>query len=292
MKKIFSFITAVTITASISLFVLQASAQNDFDNVIITATYVSGNVYMLMGQGGNIAVSIGEDGVLMVDDQFAPLADKIKAAINDLGGDAPELLLNTHWHGDHSGGNEEFSDQAIIIAHNNVRVRLADPGSGRVPESFPVITYDHSLSIHFNGEEITAFHLPNGHTDGDSAIWFTESNVLHMGDEFFAGRYPFVDLNSGGSVVGLVRNLEGILPQLADDIMIIPGHGELSTKDQFASYVNGVKATSLMVINNIYDGLSLEEIIAEGFPAEYDEWGTGFISEEAWITTIYNSVTH
>jgi cyclase len=288
MKKI-----TLLISASLLIFITFTSqAQQNFDNVVISTTPVAGNIYMLQGSGGNIAVSIGVDGVLMVDDQYAPLAGKIKTAIRDLGGEAPSFLMNTHWHGDHSGGNEEFSDEATIIAHNNVLVRLADPTSGRVSESFPTITYADSLSLHFNNEEVRAIHLPNGHTDGDSAIWFTESNVLHMGDEFFGSNFPFVDLNSGGSVVGLIRNLNRILELIPDNIMIIPGHGSLSSKAQFADYVNNVKATSMIIIERIYAGDPLESIIADGLPAQYESMGGGFISEEAWINTIYNSVTH
>lgn len=289
MKKITSLFTVPLLLLSGIAF-----AQNDFDAASINARHVSGNVYMLMLQGagaGNIALSMGEDGVLMVDDQFAPLAEKIQAAINDIGGDAPRFLMNTHWHGDHTGGNEEFSDEAIIIAQDNVRVRLADPASGRVPESFPVITYADSISVHFNGEEIRATHLANGHTDGDSMIWFKDSHVIHMGDHYFGTAFPFVDLSSAGSVLGLVRNLNVALALMPDDIYIIPGHGELSTKADFAAYIDGVTETSNIVINKIDQDMSLEQILAEGFPAEYDSWGLGFINEEAWITTIYTSVT-
>jgi cyclase len=170
-------------------------------------------------------------------------------------------------------------------------VRLADPSSGRVPESFPVITYANSITVHFNGEEVSATHMANGHTDGDSMIWFKGSNVIHMGDHYFGMAFPYVDLGSNGSVVGLVRNLNAAIAQMPDDIMIIPGHGELSTKTQFAQYIDGVKETSNIVIERIYDGMTLEQILAAGFPAKYDSWGLGFIGEEAWITTIYNSVT-
>jgi cyclase len=266
-----------------------AHAQNDFSNVVITPVPVAGNVTMLMGQGGNIAVSLGEDGVLMVDDQYGPLSDKIKAAIAALGGDAPAFLVNTHWHGDHSGGNENFSSTATIIAQDNVRVRMSDPASERVPASYPVITYEDGISIHFNGEEIRLIHLPNGHTDGDSAVWFTGSNVLHMGDQFFAIRYPFIDLSSNGNVHGLIRNLNNLVGQLPDDIKIIPGHGNLSTKAEFVTYVDGVNETAAMVLDRKAAGLSLQAIIEEGLPDAYASWGTGFISEEAWITAVYNS---
>lgn len=281
----------VSLLCASVLLATTAFAQTDFDSVQITATPAKGNITMLQGNGGNIAISKGADGVLMVDDQFLPLAGKIKAAIGEFGGDAPTFLLNTHWHGDHSGGNEAFADEAIIIAHDNVRVRLAAPDSGRVPEALPVITYGEGLSIHFNGEEIRLIHLPTGHTDGDTAIWFTGSNVIHMGDEYVTSGFPFVDLASGGNVAGLIGNHENILAQLPDDITIIPGHGNLATKADFAQWGTMVKITASLVIEKIATGESLEEIIAEGLPAEYDSFGQGFISEEAWITAIYNSTT-
>jgi len=265
-----------------------ASAQN-FDNVQITATPVAGTVQMLQGQGGNIAVSIGADGVLMVDDQFGPLADKIKAKITELGGGAPAFLLNTHWHGDHTGGNEFFSDAATIIAHDNVRVRLADPSAERVPAALPVITYSDGISVHYNGEEIRLIHLPNGHTDGDSAVWFTGSNVVHMGDEYVNRTFPFIDTASGGTLEGLMQNSQRMLELLPDDVKIIPGHGELSTKAEFAEWAEGVKTTVALVLEQKAAGKDLQTIIDEGLPAEYESWGQGFINESAWITAIYNS---
>src|ERR1041385_3381718 len=189
-----------------------ALAQGDLSKVEIKSTQVSGNVYMLEGSGGNIGVSVGADGILIVDDQFAPLADKIRAALKKLGEGKLKYILNTHWHGDHTGGNKEFGPEAPIIAHDNVRKRLSTeqhsdffkettPASPK--EALPVITFDQALSVHFNGEEIRAIHFPHGHTDGDSVIFFSASNVVHLGDDFFAGRFPFVDLESGGSVEGL-----------------------------------------------------------------------------------------
>jgi glyoxylase-like metal-dependent hydrolase (beta-lactamase superfamily II) len=280
-----SFVTALLV-APIAL-----AQETDFDAIQITATPAAGNITMLQGSGGNIAVSVGEDGVLMVDDQFLPLADKIKAAINQLGGDAPTFLLNTHYHGDHSGSNEAFADTSIIVAHDNVRVRMALPDSGRVPEAMPVITYGDDLSIHFNGEEVRLIHLPTGHTDGDTAIWFTDSNVIHMGDEYVTNGFPFVDLSSGGNVAGLIRNLEGVLAQLPDDITIIPGHGNLATKAELAAWADMVETTAGIVTDKLSAGMSIDAIQAQGLPAEYEQWGRGFISEEAWITAIHTSTT-
>jgi len=265
------------------------AAETDFDAVQITATPVAGKITMLQGNGGNIAVSLGDDGVLMVDDQFAPLSDKIKAAITKLGGSAPELLLNTHWHGDHSGGNENFADKATIIAHDNVRVRIADPANERVAAALPVITFANGLSIHFNGEEIKLIHLPHGHTDGDSAVWFTGSNVIHMGDEYVVGGFPFIDLNSGGSVEGLTDNHANILAQIPDNIRVIPGHGGLSTKAEMASWIEGVRTTAKIVTDQMVAGKTLAAIIEQGLPEQYASWGMGFINEAAYITAVYTS---
>jgi cyclase len=265
------------------------AAETDFDAVQITATPVAGKITMLQGNGGNIAVSLGDDGVLMVDDQFAPLSDKIKAAITKLGGSAPELLLNTHWHGDHSGGNENFADKATIIAHDNVRVRIADPANERVAAALPVITFANGLSIHFNGEEIKLIHLPHGHTDGDSAVWFTGSNVIHMGDEYVVGGFPFIDLNSGGSVEGLIDNHANILAQIPDNIRVIPGHGGLSTKAEMASWIEGVRTTAKIVTDQMVAGKTLAAIIEQGLPEQYASWGMGFINEAAYITAVYTS---
>ena len=277
------------LAAAIMLAAPVFAAETDFDAVQITATPVAGKITMLQGNGGNIAVSLGDDGVLMVDDQFAPLSDKIKAAITKLGGSAPELLLNTHWHGDHSGGNENFADKATIIAHDNVRVRIADPANERVAAALPVITFANGLSIHYNGEEIKLIHLPHGHTDGDSAVWFTGSNVIHMGDEYVVGGFPFIDLNSGGSVEGLIDNHANILAQIPDNIRVIPGHGGLSTKAEMASWIEGVRTTAKIVTDQMVAGKTLAAIIEQGLPEQYASWGMGFINEAAYITAVYTS---
>lgn len=268
-------------------------AQRDFSAVEIEATHVAGSVWMLVGQGGNIGVSSGPDGVLMVDDQFAPLADKIRAALREVGQSEeaaePRFLLNTHFHGDHTGGNAEFGEASTIVAHTNVRSRLAAGGSPEV--ALPIVTFDDALSIHFNGEEIRAFHIPNGHTDGDALIHFTGSNVLHMGDDFFSGRFPFVDLNSGGSVEGLVRGIQSVLDNVPADIRIIPGHGPLSSVDDLRTYHRMITETMALVRGKIDRGLSSEEVQSEGVSEEWADWGSGFISTERWLDTVYRSLS-
>jgi cyclase len=278
-------------------------AQQDFDDVQIEARHVAGNVYMLTGRGGNIGVSAGADGALMVDDQFAPLADKIREALRGLGQGGPEadlqFVLNTHWHGDHTGGNAEFSPEATIVAHANVRRRLStreDLGGGRMqepqpPEALPVVTFGDSVSIHFNGEEIRAIHFPHGHTDGDAVIFFTDSNVVHLGDNFFSGRFPFVDLAAGGSVQGLATAVGVVLSQVPSDALLIPGHGPLSTVDDLREYKRMLEETIDIVEGRIAEGRSVDDVKAAGLPEEWAEWGTGFIDTERWLETVYQSLS-
>jgi glyoxylase-like metal-dependent hydrolase (beta-lactamase superfamily II) len=274
--------------------------QTDFSKVQIKATKVAGNVYMLEGSGGNIGVSVGDDGLLIVDDQFAPLADKIRAALKGIADKKLHFILNTHWHGDHTGGNVAFGPEATIIAHDNVRKRLATEQKSAVfnrttppspKEALPVITFDKTLTVHFNGEEIRAIHFPQGHTDGDSVIFFTSSNVVHLGDDFFAGRFPFVDLESGGTVEGLVRNIGELITKIPEGAKLIPGHGPISTIDDLKSYHRMLQQTTEIVRQKIAAGKTLEQIKSEGLPEEWKPWGEGFIKTDRWVETIYKSAT-
>jgi cyclase len=284
--------------------VLSVGQQQDFSQVQIKAQKVAGSVYMLEGRGGNIGVSVGDDGMLIVDDQFAPLAEKIEAALMQIARESPgkrerplKFVLNTHWHGDHTGGNARFGQKADIIAHENVRKRLASGGStrfGKVEpaprEALPIITFDSKLTAHINGEDIRAIHFPNGHTDGDSVIFFTQSNVVHMGDDFFAGRFPFVDLDSGGSVQGLIAGVDKVLNEIPDDVKVIPGHGPLSTKQDLHAYLDMLKETSSAVQKAIKQGRSLEQIkAAKLFSPKFDAWGTGFINADIWAEILFRS---
>lgn len=271
-------------------------AQRNFDDVNIKSTHVNGKVYMLEGAGGNIGVSAGEDGILIVDDQFAPLAEKIRTALNEINPGKLKFILNTHWHGDHTGGNKVFGLEAPVIAHTNVRSRLitgAKRGDRTIPpapkEAWPVITFDQSLSVHFNGEEIKVIHYPQGHTDGDAVVFFTKSNVVHMGDDFFSGRFPFVDLASGGTVQGLIRNVEEILKKLPPDVKLIPGHGPLSNLEDLKLYHRMLTETVAHVRKQMQEGKPLEAIQKGGLPDEWQSWSGGFISTARWIETIYNS---
>jgi len=200
MKISFTFFIIIVFTTTSML------AQGRFDKVEITTTKLTDNIYMLQGAGGNIGVSVGEDGVFVIDDQFAPLSKKILTAIKALSDKPLKFLVNTHYHGDHSGGNENMAKAgAVIIAHDNVKKRLEtkqNDGSTTPKEALPVITFNDKLNITINEESVAVFHVSNAHTDGDALLFFTESNVLHTGDTYFNGRYPYIDLNSGGSVKG------------------------------------------------------------------------------------------
>ncbi len=275
-----------------------AAAAEESDDVEIIVTHVSGNVYMLEGAGGNIGVSAGPDGILIVDDQFAPIADKIRSALKDLNSGDLKFVLNTHYHGDHTGGNEIFGREVPIIAQKNVRKRLSTEQNirGRVippkPKgAWPVITFDSSLSIHFNDEEIEVIHFPYGHTDGDVVVFFTKSNVVHMGDHLFSGMFPFVDLDAGGDVEGFIRNIETFMSKLPQDVKVIPGHGPLSLLDDLKANHRMLVETTDYVREQKKAGKSLEQIKAEGLPEEWKAWAWHFISEEVWIEIVYSSLS-
>ena len=285
MKRVAYVIVAVVFV----LLCIAAWAQMDFSRIKIKTTHVAGSVYMLEGAGGNIGVSVGPDGMLLVDDQFAPLAEKIRAALKELGEGSLKFLVNTHFHGDHTGGNVVFGDEAHIISHTNVRKRLQMDSPPQ--EALPVVTFNDSLSIHFNGEEIRVIHFPHSHTDGDSVVFFTGSNVVHMGDLFFSGRFPYVDLDSGGDVEGLIKHVEELLSELPPDVKLIPGHGPLSDIDDLKTYHQTLVETADLVRDQIEAGKSLDEIKAVGLPQKWRSWGSGFISTGRWIEIVHRSLT-
>jgi glyoxylase-like metal-dependent hydrolase (beta-lactamase superfamily II) len=283
------------------LFTISAHAQTDWSRVQMKTTKVAGNVYMLEGAGGNIGVSVGDDGILIVDDQYAPIADKIREALKGIGADKKlRFILNTHWHGDHTGGNVVFGPEAPIIAHDNVRKRMATEQKSEFfkrttpaapKEALPVVTFNQNLTVHFNGEEIRAIHYPHGHTDGDSVIFFTSSNVVHLGDNFFAGRFPFVDLESGGNVEGLTKNIGEIIGKIPEGAKLIPGHGPLSTIEDLKTYHNMLLKTTDIVRQKMAAGKTLDQIKSEGVPDEWKSWGTGFIKTDMWLEIVYRSLS-
>jgi glyoxylase-like metal-dependent hydrolase (beta-lactamase superfamily II) len=275
------------VVAVLAFAVLALAQQRDWSKVEIKVIHVAKNIYMLQGEGGNIGVSVGTDGLLIVDDQFAPLAPKIEAALKQLNPGKLKFLLNTHHHGDHTGGNAHFGREAHIIAHENVRKRL----TGSPKEALPVITFDESLHVHFNGEEIRLAHLPHGHTDGDAMIHFTGANVIHMGDQFFSGRFPNIDLSGGGDVRGFIRNIEHVMANLPPDVKLIPGHGPLSTVKELKESHEMLVETTRIVEKQIAAGKSLAEIKAAGLPEKWKSWAVPTMTTERWIEIIYRSLS-
>src|SRR5262245_695980 len=276
-----------------------AAQPPDFAKVEIRVEKVAGNVYVLTGAGGNIGLSIGPGGVVVVDDQFAPLVPRIREAIRKLT-DAPiRFVLNTHWHLDHTGGNAPFAAEATVIAHENVRRRLElgepkEVAGYRIEpapsEALPVITFDQSLTVHLNGDDVRALHYARGHTDGDSVIFFTRSNVVHMGDDFVTYGFPFVDAASGGSVLGLVENLDAVLAALPEDVKVIPGHGPVSTKADLRKFAKMLRACVARVDAARHAGKSLAQMQRENVLAEYDQLGKGYIKTPDWIAQIHGEL--
>lgn len=273
-----------------------ANAQR-FDKVKIETIKVSDHVYMLVGAGGNIGISIGDDGVFVIDDQFAPLTEKIHTAIKALSDKDIKFLVNTHHHGDHTGGNENMQKLgATIIAHDNVRQRLESPkrdGSMQAKEALPIITFNDELSLHINGEKIGVFHVEHAHTDGDALLYFTKSNVLHTGDTYFKGRYPYIDLNSGGSVNGYIGAAKLGLQLIDDNTKVIPGHGSLSNKKEYMSFLKMLEDLKAAVLAEIKAGKSEEEVAKnESITKTYDDlnYGTGYINSEKIRRTFYVSL--
>jgi glyoxylase-like metal-dependent hydrolase (beta-lactamase superfamily II) len=261
------------------------AADDRFAEVEVETRNLRGGVHMITGAGGNIGVLATPDGLLMVDDQYAPLAERLQAALDAIAPDGPRFVVNTHFHGDHTGGNPFFGREGTIIAHENVRVRLLD--GGEMPAAgLPVITYGDRIRLHLGKETIDLVHLPDGHTDGDSVVFFREADVIHLGDHFFNGRFPFVDRSSGGSVDGLIANVADLLDQLGPDTVIIPGHGPLADPGDLRTYLGMLRETRQIVRDQVTAGRTDEEILARGLPERWADWSWEFISEERWLSTL------
>jgi len=290
----------LSILLMICLLTCASYAQGRFDKVEIKVSEVVSDIYMLEGSGGNIAVIVGADGVLMIDSQFAPLSDKIKAAIAKLSENNVKFLVNTHWHGDHTGGNNNFgTDGAIIVAHENVRLRMSTDQFSKAfnrttkaapKAAWPVITFKENSALHFNDQDIALIHVHNAHTDGDAFVYFAQANVIHMGDTFFNGRFPYIDLGSGGSVQGLIDAISQALMIVDNETKIIPGHGSLATKADLKEYKSVIEKVFDSVKGAIVDGKSIEEIKNAGYTTEFEGWGSGFISDERFIDIIWTDL--
>ena len=275
-----------------------AEAQLQQPEVTITTENVAGGVYVLFGQGGNIGVSVGDDGVFVIDDQFAPLTPKIQAALAELHPEPARFVLNTHWHFDHTGGNENFGNAgAVIIAHDNVRARMSVPQMmefferavpASPPGALPVVTFNDSASFHMNGDEIRAIHVARAHTDGDVIVHFRKANVLHAGDTYFNGKYPFIDLDSGGSIAGLLGAIDAMLALADAETRIIPGHGPVSGRADLEAYRKMLVETTTRVRTLRAEGKTADEVVASVPNADYDAtWGTSFINGERYVRMLF-----
>lgn len=249
---------------------------------------IAEGIYMLQGKGGNIGVFTGPDGVLIIDDKFADTVEVVKAAIAEVSKAPLVYVINTHHHGDHTGGNPEFGKVARIVAHENARARLVSAKAA--PEGLPVITYGDHMSIHFNGQELRLVHLPGGHTDGDTAIFFTGSNVVHLGDNFFNKRLPFIDLDSGGDPAKLIASTERLLAELPDDVVIIPGHGPRATKSDLRAFHALLVDTLATVKKARAAGKTLEQVEKAGFGGKYKALASSFMTEGKLAAILYKSL--
>jgi cyclase len=272
--------------------------QNDFSKVEIKVIKITDHVYMLQGSGGNIGVSVGDDGIVIVDDEFAPLAPKIKEALKAISTKPIKFVINTHYHGDHTGGNEIFGRDGTIIAHDNARKRLENGtkvGGRDVPPApkgaLPVVTFNDRATIHVNGDDIRLVHLPHGHTDGDAMVIFTKANVVHLGDDYFLGSFPFVDLDNGGSLKGIIANLEAIYPTLDKDVRIIPGHGGLGDKPALNEFINMLKGTVAIMNEAIGRGETLEDVLKNRTLVAWSNWAaTDFMTLERYEEQLYKEL--
>jgi cyclase len=298
------FLSCFTI-GLLSLFTLTVTV-NDVnaqgDNVAINTTKLSNNTYMLKGSGGNIIVSVGQDGVFMVDDQFAPLTEKIKEAISNITDQPVKFVINTHWHSDHTGGNENFGELgAVIISHDNVRERLSTEQFSEffnrtvapLPEKgLPIITFSDNMTLFQNGDEIRIIHVDNGHTDGDSIVYFTKNNVIHVGDDFNDKTYPLIDISSGGSIDGLISSLQTISSLIDDETKVVSGHSDISNKTKVNALITMLKDVRQNVSQLIQNGDSLEEIIASQPTSKYDEiyYDHSRLKPGDFVTMVYQSL--
>ncbi|HEY6194503.1 MAG TPA: MBL fold metallo-hydrolase [Candidatus Eisenbacteria bacterium] len=293
---------AVTVAALLGGAVAVVVAQNDMDKVEIKTDKLAGNVWVLYGAGGNIGLCAGADGAVLVDDEFAPLSAKILAAVKQVSDQPVRWVVNTHWHGDHVGGNENLATAgATIVAHDRVRTRLLEgqdnkffgrkvaPATGR---ALPLVTFNDSTTLHVNGEDVLAFHVAPAHTDGDVIVWFPKANVVHMGDTFFNGFYPIIDLESGGSVDGMIAASERVLPRIDDDTKVIPGHGPATDKATLQKYHDMLVGVRAAVAKLVKEKKTLEQVVAAKPTAPWDEvWGKGYLKPDMFATLLYTELS-
>jgi glyoxylase-like metal-dependent hydrolase (beta-lactamase superfamily II) len=291
-------LAAPVIALSLAMGLAPLAAQE----VEVQIVEVTENIYMLMGRGGNVGLSVGEDGAFLIDDQYAPMVPRLRAAVARVTLQRVNFLINTHWHGDHTGGNERFDRAgAIIVAHENVRKRLSadqfqEALSRTTPASpadaLPIVTFNDTITFHWNGDEVRVFHVQNAHTDGDSIIHFKNANVFHTGDTFFKNAYPFVDLASDGNFDGVIAVAKQLLEIADDETKIIPGHGTLATKADLETYVEVLTTIRARVVKLIEEGKTEDQVVEANPTKEWDAtWGQGFMGPERWTRIIYQSLS-
>ena len=291
---------AATVLAScaVMLAAAPAAAQRDWSNVEIRVEQVAPGVAVLFGAGGNIGLSHGEDGNVLIDDQFAPLTDRILEAVRSVDSDPVRFVVNTHWHGDHTGGNENLGRAgAVIVAHDNVRRRMSmgqllrgeqvPPAAGA---ALPVVTFGEDLTFHLNGDDIRVVHVEHAHTDGDALVYWTRANVIHMGDTFFNGLLPFIDLESGGSIDGLLAALNQAIEMTNESTIVIPGHGPVARRAELAAYRDVLTGMRAQIFDAIEQGRSLDEIKAMRLADRYGD-EDDFITPDAFVETVHRSLT-
>ena len=284
------------------LVALTGRAQTEAEAPAVEITPIKGSLYLLQGRGGNVVASVGGDGILIIDDDYAEYASAYHEALKKISGaeGLPEFVINTHWHLDHVGTNAYWGERgAVIMAHDNVYRRMSTRQEMKAldrvveaspPPALPVVTYADGLTVRFNGDQLDIKHFPRGHTDGDSVVFFNGQNVVHMGDHYFKDRFPFVDIGSGGNVVNFTANVAAVLARINDETVIVPGHGGLATRADLANYLRMLETTTALVQSGLEQGMSVEAIAAQGLGEEWAGWGQGFIKPEAWISFIAESL--
>jgi cyclase len=285
-----------------TLFTATGYADDSFNDIEIQTIKAADGIYMLTGKGGNIGLSVGTDGAFLIDDQFAPLTDKIQAAITQVSDKPVKFVLNTHWHPDHTGGNENLgSSGTVIVAHDNVRKRLSVDNfiemfnmqsSAMAAAGLPVITFGDAITFHLNDDEILVRHVMNAHTDGDAIVHFKHANVIHAGDTYFSGMYPFIDASSGGSNDGYIRAIDQVLAQANENTVIIPGHGPISNKQELAAWRDMLETIIDRIRAMVGENASLEQVQASLPTKAFDEkYGGGFINNETFVKMLYQNMT-
>jgi cyclase len=282
------------------LLAVTANSAHHEDSPKFNVTSVADNLLMLQGKGGNLALLTGAQGLVLIDNDYQDMSTALETALASYGG-AEKLtyIINTHWHGDHTGGNLALGQYASIVAHDNVRERLLSAQEVKLfkmksdpyPEiAVPSITYEKAMALHINDEEVELVHFAGGHTDGDSVVFFKSANVVHTGDHFFNGFFPFVDVDSGGNVLRMAENIKLLLGMIDDDTKIIPGHGPLANKADLMAFVEMLEGTTAEVKVKKDKGLDLEEIQQQGLSDNWQAWTDGFLTTDVWISIVYSSL--